>query len=164
MIRMLVFLMFALAPVSIHSQGKNIAAPAESAPANEQRKWLLKTVGKYASYKTRTISVSITAPKLESCVLSFVQTKKVGSTSQDTMGVTTRTNAIKDNVAIDLAKLDLNSLKISDHIYQELATLTFRIRRGEAASESVELVVQQPAADAIKTVLERVAHACTPVH
>lgn len=162
MIKFWVMLLFLFAPAVIYSQEKPVAPPPESAPIAEQQKWLLKGLSKYASYITPTMSVKISDPKIHGCVLSFTQTRKFGSTSEDTLIITTRTDTVKDNVSIDLAKLDPASMKLSDHMLPELSTFTLRIRPSETRFRDVELVLQQPAADAIKTTLERVARACHP--
>ena len=164
MIKLPAMLLFVVAPMMIYSQTKTIAPPADSAPVAEQQKWLVNALPKYASYKTPTTSVKISATKIDACVLSFNQTKKFGSTSEETLIITTRTDTVKDSVSIDLAKIDIPSLKLSEYILPELSTFSFRIRRSETSFRDMELVVQRSAADAIKTTLERVARACTPAH
>jgi hypothetical protein len=165
MIRLAVILLFVVAPMMTYSQGKTIAPPAESAAVTEQQKWLVNAVAKYGSYKTPTTSVKISAPKIDACVLSFTQAKKFGSTLEEkTLILTTRTDTVKDSVSIDLAKIDIPSLGLSDYILPELSTFSFRIKRSETNFRDMELVVQRPAADAIKTTLERVASACAPAH
>ena len=165
MIRLAVILLFVVAPMTIYPQGKTITPPADTAPVSEQQKWLVNAMSKYASYKTPTTSVKISSPKIEACVLSFTQTRKFGSTLEEkTLIITTRTDTLKDNVSIDLAKIDIPSLKLSDYILPELSTFSFRIKRSETSFRDLELVLQRPAADAIKTTLERVARACAPTH
>ena len=162
MIKLAVILLFVVAPMTIYPQGKTITPPADTAAVTEQQKWLVNAMSKYASYKTPTTSVKISAPKIEACVLSFTQTRKFGSTSEETLIITTRTDTVKDSVSIDLAKIDIPSLKLSDYILPELSTFSFRIKRSETSFRDLELVLQRPAADAIKTTLERVSRACAP--
>ena len=165
MIRLAVILLFVVAPMTIYPQGKTITPPADTAAVTEQQKWLVNAMSKYASYKTPTTSVKISSPKIEACVLSFTQTRKFGSTLEEkTLIITTRTDTLKDNVSIDLAKIDIPSLKLSDYILPELSTFSFRIKRSETSFRDLELVLQRPAADAIKTTLERVSRACAPTH
>ena len=70
MIRLVVILLFVVAPMTIYPQGKTITPPADTAPVTEQQKWLVNAMSKYASYKTPTTSVKISSPKIEACVLS----------------------------------------------------------------------------------------------
>ena len=164
MIRLTALLLFAFVPVIIYSQAKTVTPPPESASSAEQQKWLVNALAKYASYETPAMSIKISAPKIERCVLTYTRTKKIGSTSETTLIVTTRTDKIKDNMSIDLTNLHTPSIKLSDHIFPELSTLSFRVSRNETNFRDFEIVVQQPAADAIKTTLERVAWSCGPTH
>lgn len=157
MIRLFAMLLFALAPVTIWSQGKPVSPPAESAPIADQQKWLLDAITKYGSYKTPTSSVKISAPKIEACVLSFTQSKKYGATSERTLIVNTRTDTVKEDVSIDLAKLDVSTIKSSEHMEPEVMTVAFRMRN---AVRDTEVVVRQSSAEAIKTTLGRVAGSC----
>ena len=159
MIRLLMMLLFVFAPAMIYAQAK-VAGPGESATDAEQQKWLLTALPKYGSYKTPSNSVRISVPKIEACVLSFTQTKKFGSTSEETLIITTRTDTVKDTISIDLAKLDLASLKIGEHLDVALSTLSFRIKRSETNVRNVEMVIQQPAVEAVKTALESLARGC----
>ena len=162
MSKLLLMFLFVFAPATIFSQGKPITPPGERAPAAEQQKWLLSALAKYAAYSTPTMSVKISGPKIQACVLTITQTKKFGSTSKDDLIITTRTDSVTEKISIELGKLDLASMKLADHIFPELSTFSFRIRPSETTFRDVELVLQQPAADAIKTTLERVARACAP--
>lgn len=159
MIRLLTMLLFVCSPALIYAQAK-VAAPAENAAVAEQQKWLLTALPKYGSYKTPSNSVRISAPKIEACVLSFTQSKKFGSTQEETLIITTRTDTVKDTISIDLAKLDVASMKIGEHLDTSLSTLSFRIKRSETNFRNVEMVIQQPAVEATRLTLERVARSC----
>ena len=160
MIRLYVIALFLFAPAAMWSQGKTISPPAENAPNAEQQKWLVQAFTKYATHRTPTTSVKVTSPKLEACSLSYTETKSFGATSEELLILTTRTDLVKNNVVIDLAKLETSGMKLAEHMSADLMALTFRVRRADNGFKDFEIVLRQPAAEAIKTTLERVARGC----
>ena len=160
MIKLSFFLLFLFAPVTIWSQGKLVAPPADSAPMAKQRTWLVQAIGKYGTQKAAGTSVKISNQKIEACVLTYTQTRMYEGNSETTLIRRTRTDSVKDDLTVDLAKLDIASIKLSEHLVPELMALTFRVQATGSSFKDFELVLRQPAADAIKTTLERVARGC----
>jgi hypothetical protein len=162
-IKFYVISLFLLAPMTVWSQAKTVAPPAENAPMAEQQKWLVQAIGKYATYRGPTMSVKVSDPKIKGCSLSYTETKSFGAVSERVLIVTTRTDSVKNNVEIDLAKLDVPTMKLAEHISPDLIALTFRVRRAETGFKDFEIIFRQPAGEAIKTTLERVARGCAAV-
>ena len=161
MIRLCAVLLFVFGPATIWSQAKPVAAPSADAPRAEQEKWLVQAITKYGSYDAMTASVKLSAAKINGCVLSYTQTKKFGATKEQTLIVTTRTDSVKEGIAIDLAKLDVSSLKLLENVSPDVMSLAFRTLGGGSVRDT-EIILRQPAADAVKTAIERVARACQP--
>jgi hypothetical protein len=164
MVSRLALLIFLLVPSALYSQTKPVSPPPEGAAPVEQQRWLVNAIRKYGTFKSLGTSISISSPKLDACVLSFVQTKRYGSMSHDTMGAKERVDSVKGEVRLDLAKLDIASLKVEDHFDPELSIVSLRIGPSDASSKNIEIIVQQPAAGAVKTTLERVVRSCIPAN
>lgn len=160
MIKLFMTVLLLFAPAAVWSQAKPVAPPAESAPAAEQQNWLVQAIAKYGSYKAAATSVKISDSKIAGCSLSFLQTKSSDTSSEQTLIRRTRTDSIKDNVVIDFAKLDITSLKLSEYLSPEVMSLTFRVRRDNNTFKDFEIILREPAAEAIKTTFERVAKGC----
>ena len=160
----ILFLTCVLASGSAHAQAKPVVPPAENAPRAEQEKWLTSAVTKYGSYKTLNLTIGVSSAKFNGCRLEFVQTRKSGAISQDTMGVTTRTSTTKQDIAIDLSTLDAAGVTIKDDIDPALRVLLLKLRRADANAKAreVELIVKEEAAAAIKTSLEQISRQCPP--
>jgi hypothetical protein len=142
----------------VSAQEKPIMPPAETESLHGQQRWLTNAVTKYGSYRTLNLSVVISSAKFTGCQLDFVQTRKLNAAAQDTMGVTTKTNTLKQNISIDLAQLD--TATIDEHVDLTLRQLSIKLRRAENDFRNVDLVVREEAADAIKTTLERIGGEC----
>ena len=161
MIRIFVIVLFAVATSTIWSQGKTVSPPAENLPRAEQEKWLVQAIAKYGSYDEMTTAIKISAAKIHGCALSYTQTKRFGATKEQNIIVTTRTDSVKNDIIIDLAKLEVDTMKLSEHMYPEVMTLSFRMRD---SVRDTEIILRQTAAEAIKTTIERVARACQRAH
>jgi len=150
------------------SQNKRdyVKPPLETASLAETQQWLAQTIGKYASYKTRVESVTISNPKFSNCTFTFTLTRKSTSTSTAVMGATTTTNAAKYDTSVDMAKIRPDGVSVEDHIYPELQTIRlwysgFDLAPGSTNGRVVEIVVKLEAAKAIKTALMQIQRQCT---
>ena len=161
MLRIL-FLTCVLASVSTYAQSKPVVPPSENAPRAEQEKWLTNAVTKYGSYKTLNLAIVVSSAKFDGCRLEFVQTRKSGAVSQDVMGVTTKTETTKQDIAIDLSTLDTFGVTIKDEIDPALKVLVLKLRRADANAKAreMELIVKEEAAEAIKTAFEQISRQC----
>lgn len=136
----------------------SIKPPAETATLAETQTWLVGAIGKYAAYKTRVTTMTITNAKFEGCSFSFTETRKSGSISTATMGATRTTNSVKEDILFDVARLASDGISVSDHIYPEIQTLELKFADDRRI---VEIVVKREASDAIKTALTRIQRLCT---
>jgi len=143
---------------------------SQTATLAEAQKWLVDVVGKYASYKNRVASVTISDAKFDGCTFKFTLTRKSGSISTATMGTTRTTNAVKENLALDTSRIEPDGIAVTDHVYPELEIIEVRLGHTAGAEQAAitgpvnifELVVKRDAADAIKTALYQVARLCQP--
>ena len=144
-----------------------IKPPPSTASLAEIQGWLVGTIGKYASYKTRVTNGKLSNVKFDGCTLGYTETRTSGSISTATMGTTRTTNAAKDETSIDLTKVKPDGISLEDHIYPELQTIKISmsgsdLTQGSANDRLVEIVVKREAADAIKTALMQIARLCSP--
>ena len=143
---------------------KSVAPPADHATAEEVQKWLVTSLVKYGSFKTRTSVLDISNAKFEVCTLTYTVTRKSGSTSTATMGATRTVNTIKEDVSIDAALMSDEGVKLSDHVYPELQTIEIALKKGQVSGlgedRVIELVVKLEAGKAIRTALIHAARDC----
>jgi len=143
---------------------KTIEAPDENASVEEVQKWLVGSLEKYGSYKTRGSSVDVSNVRFESCTLKYVVTRKSGSTSTAVMGATRTVNTAKEEVAIDAALMSNDRVKLTDNVFPELQTIEIALKTGQVSGlgddRVIELVVKSEAAKAIRTALVRLAGGC----
>jgi hypothetical protein len=137
----------------------------ETATLAETRDWLIVTLPKYGSYKTRLEAVTLGNVKFDSCDMTFTHTRKLGSISTATMGATRTTNVVKTDIAIDLIKIRPDGISVENHIYPELRTLQiwmsgFDLSRDSNNGRVYEIVVKTEAAEPIKTALVRIQRLC----
>ena len=165
MLRIL-FLTCILASASAYAQTRPIMPPAENEPRAEQERWLANALTKYGSYKTLNLAIIVSSAKFNGCRLEFVQTRKSGATSQDVMGVTTKTATTKQDIAIDLSTLDATGVTIKDEIDPALKVLLLKLRRADANAKAreMELIVKEEAVSAIKTAFEQISRQCPPAN
>jgi hypothetical protein len=148
---------FAAATV-IHAQKRDdVKPPPETATLADSQKWFVDTFTRYASYKTRVQSVTISSAKFDGCAFTFTQTRKAGSVSTATMGATRTVNTVKDDVSLNLSTLLPDGIKVSDHIYPELQTLELKFAGDERI---VEIVVKGEASEAFKSALLQIRRLC----
>ena len=159
MIRLFAVVLLVFAPMTIWSQGKVVEPPSADAPRADQERWLIQALIKYGSHDVTTTAFKLTAVAVKGCVLSYTRTKRYGATKEQTLIVTTRTDSVKDDISIDLAKMDIPTIKLVEHMYPEVMTFSYRMKGDVRDSE---IVLRQPAADAVKTTIERLARGCQP--
>jgi hypothetical protein len=155
----LVFLAF-----SVRAQ-ESVKPPGEGATRAEIEKWISVAIDRHASYSTRTMEVTIADVKFERCTISYTEVRK-SSSRNNSVAVTAviKQKSIKLDLDVDLSKLALNGIEITDHILPEFQTLVLRERYdtgGATTGRDVELVVKHGAADAMKIALERLKAVCS---
>jgi hypothetical protein len=151
---------------TLAQKNETVKPPAEDATAEEVQKWLVGSLAKYGSYKTRVGSAEISNVRFEGCAINYVQARKSGTMSNATMGATRTVNTVKEDLAVNLALLAPDAVTLGDHIYPELQTLELKQSSGQSSGLNddrvVSLVVKREAGDAIKATLIRAARACSP--
>ena len=149
--------MFAVATV-MHAQKRDVIKPLpETASLAESQKWFVDSFMKYASYKTRVTSVTVSSPKFDGCTFSFTQTRKSGSISTATMGATRTTSTVKEDISFDVSRISADGINVTDHIYPEIQTLELKFKDDERI---VEIVVKSEASEAFKSALGRIRQLC----
>lgn len=157
---LLIAIAFAIVPVI--SQDRPIKPLPENASFPETQKWLVDTIGKHATFKTRVTSAVVSAPKFEGCELSYLVTRKTSGANQDVMGVTTRVHTTKQDVAFDLSHVPADGISVTDHIFPEFQTIVLRYHKDPAPPREIEIVVKYEAAEAIKSALSQALVFCRP--
>ena len=147
-----------LSVVSAQAQ-KQVAPPPSDASLAELKKWLFNSLPKYASYKTRSGSLTLSDVTLEGCTLKFAETKKAGVMTTITEGAKQTVSTEKDNVAIDIRSLTADKISITDYMYEDLQLLEIKSSPDEPA---VEMIVKRSAAQAIRSALAAAGHLCRP--
>jgi hypothetical protein len=147
-----------VAATSMHAQKRDVEKPPpETATLVESQKWFVDSFAKYASYKTRVQTVTISNAKFDGCTFTFTQTRKAGSVSTATMGATRTVNTVKDDVSLNLSTLLPDGIKVSDHVFPELQTLELKFAGDERI---VEIVVKGEASEAFKSALLQIRRLC----
>lgn len=143
-----------------------VKPPKENATRAELEKWLTHALSKYASYNTRSTSVSVAGVKMTGCKLSFSVIRRSNPVNNDTVNAVLKTKGVKHDEELDIARIEPNGVEIADYLLPEFQTITIRERYGSGnspspeASRTVEIVVKHDAAESIKNVLERMLHSC----
>src|ERR687890_625799 len=95
--------LFAISASAPAQKRNQIQPPPERASLTETQQWLTGAIAKFASYKTRMDTVSLSNVAFEGCSFNFTQKRKWGTVSSATMGATRTTNVSKNDISIDLA-------------------------------------------------------------
>lgn len=141
-----------------HAQKRDVVNPPPvSATLAEIQKWLVDSFPKYASYKTRVQTVTVSNAKFDGCKFAFTQTRKAGSVSMATMGATRTVSTNKDDVSFDVNRLLPDGIKVADHIYPELQTLELKFANDPRI---VEIVVKGEASEPFKAALFQIQRLC----
>jgi hypothetical protein len=130
---------------------------AETATLAESQKWFADSFVKYASYKTRVVTVTVSNPKFDGCTFTYTQVRKFASTSTATMGATRTTNTVKDDISFDMSRISADGINIADHIYPELQTLELKFADD---GRIVEVVVKTGASEALRSALIQIRRLC----
>ena len=142
---------------SIAAQSKSIKPLPDDASLVGTQKWLVATIGKNASYKTRVTSASVSDVKFDGCKLSYIAIRKSGSAAHDTMGTRTRVATVKQEIAFDLSFIAEDGIRLADHVYPEFQTITIKFRSGQG---DVEIVVRHEAGEPIRQALQHARTLC----
>ncbi|MEO8042751.1 MAG: hypothetical protein ABI646_09095 [Acidobacteriota bacterium] len=134
-----------------------IKPPAETATLAESEKWFVDSFVKYATYKTKVTTVTVSNAKFEGCTFSYNQARKFASTSTATMGATRTTNTVKEDISFDLGRISADGINVTDHIYPEVRTLELKFVDD---GRIVEIVVKSEASEAFKTALAQIRRLC----
>jgi len=158
-------LLFALAASMLGQKRNEIKPPPETASLAENQQWVVGTIGKYGSYKTRVEAITLSNAKFDGCAFSVIQVRKLGSTSTTTMGPTRTTYSAKDDILIDVTKVRPDGISLEDHLYPELHTVRFwysgfDLDQGSANGSVYYIVVKQAAAEALKTAFVQIQRFC----
>ena len=157
--------LFAVAASSLAQKPSEVKPPAETASLAEVQNWFVGTLGKYASYKTRFDSVTVSNVRAEGCTFTFTKKEKRESVSSATMGTTKTTSVSKNDITIDLAKVRADGISLEDHIYPELGTIKiwysgFDLSEGSTDGRIYYIVAKHDAGDAVKTALMQMQRLC----
>ncbi|HEX6127023.1 MAG TPA: hypothetical protein VFZ23_16740 [Pyrinomonadaceae bacterium] len=147
-------------PAALAAQSKNVKPLPADASLGDTQKWLVAGLSKYASFKTRVNSASVSSVKFDGCKLSYTIIRRSGSTAHDTMGATTRTHIVKQDVAFDLSFIANDGVKLTDHIYPDFRTITIAFRSDQGGD--VEIVVKHEAGEPIRSALDHARTLCIP--
>lgn len=156
---------FAAYPPNASSQD-NVKPPNEDASRAELEEWIVRALGKHASYRTRSTSVSVERVKLTGCTIVYSVVRRSNPVNNDTVNAVLKTKGVKSEVDLDAARIEPNGIEIADHVLPEFQTLVIHERFGPSVppaagtSRAVEIVVKYEAAAAIKTALERFRDHC----
>jgi len=151
---------------SAPAQKRNeIKPPAEAASLAETQQWVVGTVAKYGSYKTRMEAVTLSHIKFDGCTFGFTQTRKSGSTSTATMGPTRTTYSSKEDFLVDLTKVRTEGISLEDHLYPEVQNIRFwyagfDLSGGSTAGSVFYIVVKQEAAGALRAAFVQIQQLC----
>lgn len=166
--QLVLILMIAFAACPSHAVAQDkVKPPNEDASRVELEKWLVHVLGKQASYRTRSMSVSVEKVKLTGCTISYSVVRRSNPVNNDTVNAVLKTKGVKSEVDLDAARIEPNGIEIVDHVLPEFQTIVIRERFGASvppaagSSRSVEIVVKYEAAGAIKTALERFRNYCS---
>lgn len=158
---------FIIGPALISAQNKGIKPLRESATLAETQKWLIDNLTKYATYKTRVNSASVSDVKFDGCSIAMTVVRKTAVAAQDVMGVTTRTHSSKQDIAFHLTFVEPDGVAVGDHIFPEFQVITIKFRAGDHTSDAQndsrehEVIVKREAGDAIRDALLHARQLCT---
>lgn len=165
--KLVLILIIAFAACPSHAVAQdNVKPPKEDASRAELEKWLVHALGKHASYRTRSVSVSVEKVKLTGCTISYSVVRRSNPENIDNVNAVVKTKLVKSEVDLDAARIEPDGIEIVDHVLPEFQTVVIRERFGPSVppaagtSRSVEIVVKHEAAAAIKTALERFRDHC----
>ena len=165
--QLVLILMIAFAAFASHAVAQeNLKPPKEEASRVELEKWLVQALGKYASYRTRSTSVSVERVKLTGCTIVYSVVRRSDPVSTDSVNGILKAKRVTSEVDLDVARIEPNGIEIVDHVLPEFQTVVIRERFGASVppaagtSREVEVVVKYEAAAAIKIVLERFRAHC----
>ncbi len=161
MFRLAVVLSLVLLIVSLTSAQDSVKPLGENASIADTQKWLEDALTRHGSFKARAASSTVSDVEFDGCDLSFTLIRKSGGISQDAVGVTTRVNTVKTDVAFNVGRIDADRLEITDHLLPEFQILTIRYRTDTQAERLQELVVRQEAAEHIKSALAHARRLCS---
>lgn len=161
-----VLIAIAIASTFVNGQNRPVKPLPENASLAETRKWLIEAIPKYASYKTRVNSASVSNVKFEGCSLAMTIVRKTATAIQDVVGVTTRTHSSKQEITFDLSFVEPDGIGLADHIFPEFQTITVKFRSDASATPSQlsrdhEIIVKQEAGEAIRSALILARRHCT---
>jgi hypothetical protein len=129
---------------------KTVTPPPDDAPIEELEEWIVEALPKYASYKTRSGSVTVSDASLNGCTLKFTLVRKAGTTTTITEGAKRTVSTLEDEVMLDLQEIGTDNTSLLDHLYPDLQTLELKLRPNETA---MEIVVKSSAAEAVRSAL-----------
>lgn len=136
---------------------KSVDPPPAGSSATDVQKWLAESLPKYASFRTKSASVTISEVSLDGCVLKFTRSKKTGVTTSVTEGAKRVVSSEKENVTIDLRSVDAEKITVNDYLYEDLQLLEIKFSPDEP---EVELIVKRSAVKAIRLTLAMAGDLC----
>jgi hypothetical protein len=165
--QLVLILMIAFAAYPYHAFSQdNVKPPKEDASRAELEKWIVHALGKHASYRTSSMSVSVERVKLTGCTIAYSVVRRSNPVNNDTVNAVLKTKGVRTEVDLDVARIESNGIEIVDHVLPEFQTVVIRESFGASVppaagtSRLVEIVVKHEAAAAIKTALERFRDHC----
>lgn len=161
MFRLVFIFSFVLLIVSAVPAQDSIKPLAENASIADTQKWLAEALTKHASFKARASASTVSDVKFEGCDLRFRLVRRTGGISQDAVGVTTRVNTVKTDVAFDMAQIEQDGVEITDHLLPQFQILTIRYRTDTQAERLQELVVREEAAEHFKSAFTHARRICS---